>query len=81
MDVATMFNVFESYGFETDDEMTDDRKMEALNETYWDAASRNEWPFLMKSATLSFAGGQEPPPMTPATSGRSQPASARRTAW
>jgi hypothetical protein len=46
MDVTTMMDVFVSYGFETDDEMTDDRKIEALNETYWDVCGREDWPFL-----------------------------------
>ncbi len=41
-----MLDVFESYGFETDDELTEDRKVEALNETYFDALSRQAWPFL-----------------------------------
>lgn len=46
MDVPTLLDLFVSYGFETDDEMTDARKLEALNETYWDACSREGWPFL-----------------------------------
>jgi hypothetical protein len=56
MDVPTMLSVFDAYGFETDDEMTDARKVEALNETYWDAASRESWPFLETSVTLTFDG-------------------------
>lgn len=47
-----MMEIFVSYGFETDDEMTDERKLEALNETYWDACSREAWPFLEVQDTL-----------------------------
>ncbi len=56
MDVPTMLDIFESYGFETDDELTEERKVEALNETYWDACDRNDWTFLESSATLTFDG-------------------------
>jgi hypothetical protein len=66
MDVPTMFNIFTAYGFETDDVLTDDRKLEALNEIYWDANSREAWPFLEASATYTFAGGSATP-VTPAT--------------
>lgn len=65
MDVATMFDIFVSYGFETDDELTDDRKLEALNETYWDACERNDWPFLESSATLTFSGSSGTPTNDP----------------
>lgn len=56
MDVPTMLDIFVSYGFETDDELTEDRKMEALNETYWNAAARQSWPFLEKTVNLTFSG-------------------------
>jgi hypothetical protein len=65
MDVATMFDIFVSYGFETDDELTEDRKLEALNETYWDACERNDWTFLESSVTLTFAGGSATPSNDP----------------
>lgn len=55
MDVATMLSIFVSYGFESDDEMTDARKVEALNETYWDACSRESWPFLEVQDTLTIS--------------------------
>lgn len=57
MDVQTMFDIFTAYGFESDDVLTDQRKLEALNETYWDACSREDWPFLQTSLTLTYAGG------------------------
>jgi hypothetical protein len=66
MDVSTMFSIFTAYGFESDDVLTDDRKLEALNETYWDANSREAWPFLQATATYTFAGGVGTP-VTPAT--------------
>ena len=56
MNVPTMMDIFVGYGFETDDELTDDRKLEALNETYWDAVVREAWPFLEKSVTLTYDG-------------------------
>jgi hypothetical protein len=56
MDVQTIFDNFISYGFETDDELTDERKLEALNEAYWDVCSRFSWPFLEDSATITYAG-------------------------
>lgn len=70
MDVPTMLDIFESYGFETDDELTEDRKVEALNETYWDAASRNEWPFLEASAVLTFDGTSGVPTNDPGDIGQ-----------
>lgn len=70
MDVATMLDIFVSYGFETDDELTEDRKMEALNETYWDACSRDEWPFLESSVVLTFAGGSGTPSNDPGDIGQ-----------
>lgn len=66
MNVSTMFDIFTAYGFETDDVLTDDRKLEALNETYWDANSREAWPFLEATATYAFAGSSSTP-VTPAT--------------
>lgn len=56
MDVPTILDVFVGYGFETDDELTDARKLEALNETYWDACAREAWPFLEKSFDLTYGG-------------------------
>lgn len=56
MDVPTIMSIFVGYGFETDDELTDDRKLEALNETYWDACGREAWPFLEKSFDLTYDG-------------------------
>jgi hypothetical protein len=56
VDVATFFDNFVSYGYETDDELTDDRKLEALNEAYWDVCSRASWPFLEASATITYDG-------------------------
>lgn len=53
MDVPTMMDIFVSYGYETDDEMTDQRKLEALNETYWEICSREDWPFLEVKDTLT----------------------------
>jgi hypothetical protein len=70
MDVPTMLDIFESYGFETDDEMTEDRKMEALNETYWDACDRNGWTFLEASVTLTFSGGSGIPNNDPGDIGQ-----------
>jgi hypothetical protein len=66
MDVATMMDIFVSYGFESDDEMTDDRKLEALNETYWDACGRETWPFLVKTMALTFGGSSGVPTNDPA---------------
>jgi len=56
MDVPTIFDNFVSYGFETDDELTDARKLEALNEAYWSTCDREKWPFLEASATITYAG-------------------------
>lgn len=56
MDVPTILDNFVSYGFETDDELTDARKLEALNEVYFDACSREAWPFLEASIALTFDG-------------------------
>lgn len=61
MNVATIMDIFVSYGFETDDEMTDDRKLEALNETYWEVLAREAWPFLQSSVTLAFDGSTMAP--------------------
>lgn len=55
MDVATIMDALVSYGFETDDELTDDRKLEALNEVYWDACSREAWPFLEAWSGVTIA--------------------------
>lgn len=70
MDVPTMLDIFLSYGFDTDDELTEDRKVEALNETYWDATSREEWPFLEGSVALTFAGGSGTPNNDPGDIGQ-----------
>lgn len=70
MDVPTMLDIFTAYGFETDDEMTDDRKLEVLNETYWDAASREEWPFLEASTNLTFDGAVGTPTNDPGDIGQ-----------
>ncbi len=66
MDVQTMFDIFTAYGFESDDVLTDTRKLEALNETYWDASGREMWPFLEATASYTFAGGSATP-VTPVT--------------
>lgn len=55
MDVATLMDLFVSYGFETDDELTDALKLDALNDTYWDAASRESWPFLEVKDGITIA--------------------------
>ena len=70
MDVPTMLDVFESYGFETDDELTVDRKVEALNETYWDTCDRNDWTFLESSVTLTFDGSSGVPTNDPGNIGQ-----------
>jgi hypothetical protein len=67
MDVATIFDNFISYGFETDDELTDARKLEALNEAYWDACSRKPWPFLEASATVTYTGNGDVTGISPPT--------------
>jgi hypothetical protein len=54
MDVPTILDAFVSYGFETDDEMTDDRKLEALNETYHEVCGREQWPFLEQRQAVSI---------------------------
>lgn len=56
MDVPTMYTTFVAFGFETDDTMTAAVQLDALNETYWDICSREPWPFLEKSATLTYSG-------------------------
>ena len=59
MDVPGLLSLFTSYGYETDDEMTDQFKLDALNETYWDACSRRPWPFLTTWASaLSDVNGK-----------------------
>lgn len=65
MDVAELMTLFVSYGFETDDEMTDQAKLDALNEVYWDASAREPWPFLAKTATLAFSGSSGVPTNDP----------------
>jgi len=65
MDVATIMDIFVSYGFETDDEMTDDRKLEALNETYWEVLAREAWPFLQRTVTLTWDGTSMAPTNDP----------------
>lgn len=60
-----MLDIFTAFGFESDDEMTDDRKIEALNEVYQDALGREGWPFLQATATLAFAGGALTPSNDP----------------
>lgn len=65
MDVPTLMDFFVSYGFDTDDEMTDQRKLEALNETYWDACARESWPFLEATVTLTFSGSSGVPTNDP----------------
>jgi len=57
VDVPTILDVIEAHGFDsTDDVITDDRKVEALNEAYWDICSRDPWPFLERSIDLTFDG-------------------------
>lgn len=56
MDVPTILDNLISYGYETDDELTDARKLEAINEVYWDVCSREAWPFLEASVSLTFDG-------------------------
>lgn len=47
MDVATILDIFEAHGFDPDDEViTVERKLEAINDTYYDACQRESWPFL-----------------------------------
>lgn len=56
MDVTTMFDIFTAFGFESDDEMTDTQKLEALNSVYHDVLARENWPFLQASVSLTFDG-------------------------
>ena len=65
MDVPTLLDNFVSYGYETDDELTDARKLEAINEAYWDICSREAWPFLESSVTLTFDGTVNTPTNDP----------------
>ena len=66
MDVSALMEMFVSYGFESDDEMTDEQKLLALNETYWDVCSREPWPWLETAYSFSFDGG-DPSPNNPMT--------------
>lgn len=65
MDVPALMALFNSFGFETDDEMTDQAKLDALNETYWDTLSREDWPFLQSSVVLTFDGTTSVPTNDP----------------
>jgi len=51
-----------NHGF-TDSAMT--TMMFAINSAYWDACGREEWPFLKKSATLTFNGSASTPTNLP----------------
>ena len=61
MDVPTLLDFTTAYGFETDDELTDDRKVEAINEAYNDICTREAWPFLegrdSNASIVSATGG------------------------
>lgn len=53
MNVSDIIAELGNHGF-TDSATT--TMMFAINSAYWDVCGRQEWPFLMKSATLSFNG-------------------------
>lgn len=54
MDVADVISELDDHGF-TDS--TSARKVAVINDTYWDVAGREPWPFLEKTVSLTFAGG------------------------
>lgn len=53
MDVADILDVLDDHGFE---HISTTRKLEALNEAYWDACGREPWPFLQRYVRLAFTG-------------------------
>lgn len=63
MDVSAIISALDDHGFE--DTLTT-RKLEVLNDTYWDFCSRMSWPFLVKSATLTTTSGTRTPNSLPA---------------
>lgn len=57
MDVSEIISDLDDHGFS---DTSPTRKMAVINEAYWDVCGREPWPFLEKSATLSFTGSDTP---------------------
>lgn len=62
MDVPAILSVLNDHGF-TDTSTT--RKVEVINDTIYDICSREPWPFLEKSVTLTFNGSSGTPTNQP----------------
>lgn len=75
MDVADMLDEIDDHGF-TDTDV--DRKLAMLNDSMYDAASRDSWPFMEETVTLTFSGSSAVPSNLPADFER--PVSLVRTA-
>ncbi len=63
MDVAEMLEEIDDHGFTDTDS---DRKLSMLNDAMYDAASRDSWPFMEETVTLTFSGSSAVPSNLPA---------------
>lgn len=63
MNVTDLISELNDHGF-TDTQTT--RKMALINDTVWDVCSREPWPFLEGTTTLTFDGINSTPTNTPA---------------
>lgn len=59
-DVSEIITILDDHGFS--DAVTQ-TKVDAINDAYWDVCSREPWPFLEKSASVSFTAGDDTPTM------------------
>jgi len=62
LNVSDLLAEISNHGFSDSATTT---QMFALNSAYWDACGREEWPFLKKSATLTFNGSASTPTNLP----------------
>ena len=54
--LTEMYDQMSLYGF---DDFTDSQKLLLLNETYFDVATREPWPFLEKQVNITVPNGQK----------------------
>jgi hypothetical protein len=58
MDMSDLIEVLDDHGFA---DTAEARKVETLNDTYFDVCSRDPWPFLEASASVSLTAGDDTP--------------------
>lgn len=63
MDVSEILSELVDHGFE---DTSTTRKVALINDTLWDIESRDIWPWLEKTNTLDFTGGNPVPSNLPA---------------